>query len=459
MTPSDRSPLSIVVLAAGKGKRMRSRRPKVLHEVAHRPLLHHVLATAAELGAPETIVVVGPEMGDVAEAAKAFTPGTRIALQERQIGTGDAVRAALPEWGGRGDVLVLFGDTPLVRAGTIRRMQSAKAQGAAIVVLGFRPQDPAAYGRLVTRCEGEALVLERIVEFADASPEERAIGLCNSGIFLIDGREIAALIAALKSDNKQGEFYLTDIVGIANAKGARVLALEADAEELLGVNSRADLAAAEAAFQRRARAAAMEAGVTLVDPATVYFAADTVIGRDTVIGPHVVFGPGVAIGEGVTIEAFCHLTGAAIGKGARIGPFARMRPGAKIGEDAHIGNFVEIKNSVIEPGAKANHLAYLGDAKIGAKANIGAGTITCNYDGYEKFPTVIGAGAFVGTNTSLVAPVTIGAGAYIGAGSVVTKDVPADALAVARGKQEMREGWAAGFRSRRAAEKAKKAKE
>ncbi|MFO1186608.1 MAG: bifunctional UDP-N-acetylglucosamine diphosphorylase/glucosamine-1-phosphate N-acetyltransferase GlmU [Alphaproteobacteria bacterium] len=459
MTPPDHSPLSIVVLAAGKGKRMRSSRPKVLHEVARRPLLHHVLATAAELGARETIVVVGPGMEEVGAAARAFAPAAKIALQERQLGTGDAVRAALPLWSGGGDVLVLFGDTPLVRTETIRRMQSTKGQGATIVVLGFRPKDPAAYGRLVTTRSGDALVLERVVEFADADAEERTIGFCNSGIFLIDGREIASLVGALTNDNKQGEFYLTDIVGIANSKRARVVALEADAEELLGINSRADLATAEAAFQRRARSAAMEAGVTLIDPDTVYFAADTVVGRDTVVGPNVVFGPGVAIGEDVTIEAFCHLTGAAIGRGARIGPFARMRPGARIGEDAHIGNFVEIKNSVIEQGAKANHLAYLGDAKIGEKTNIGAGTITCNYDGFEKFPTVIGAGAFVGTNASLVAPVTIGAGAYIGAGSVVTKDVPSDALAVARSKQEMREGWAASFRERRAREKAKKAKE
>lgn len=459
MTPSDQSPLSIVVLAAGKGKRMRSSRPKVLHEVAHRPLLHHVLATAAELGAQETVVVVGLAMEEVGHAARAFAPGAKIALQERQLGTGDAVRAALPHWSGKGDVLVLFGDTPLVTAETIRRMQAAKKDGAKIVVLGFRPKDPAAYGRLVTKGSGDALVLERIVELADASPQERAIGFCNSGIFLIDGGEIVGLVGALKSDNKQGEFYLTDIVGLANAADGRVLALAAGEEELLGVNSRADLAAAEGAFQRRARGAAMEAGATLVDPDTVYLAADTKLGRDVVIGPHVVFGLGVTIEDEATIEAFSHITGAHVAKGARVGPFARLRPGAKVGEGARVGNFVEVKNAVLDRGAKVNHLTYIGNAMIGAKANIGAGTITCNYDGFEKFETVIGAGAFVGSNSSLVAPVTIGEGAYVGSGSVITKDVPKDALAVARGRQETREGWAASFRERRGREKAKKAKE
>jgi bifunctional UDP-N-acetylglucosamine pyrophosphorylase/glucosamine-1-phosphate N-acetyltransferase len=451
--------LSIIVLAAGKGTRMRSTTPKVLHEIGHRPLIHHVLATVGALGMSEIVVVVAPDMQRVAEAAKSFMPNVKIAIQERQFGTGDAVRAALPELAARsGDTLVLFGDTPLVRAETIRTMQDARAKsGAAIVVLGFRPADAAAYGRLVTRkAEGGHVALDRIVEFADAAPDIRAITLCNSGIFLIDGAQIESLVGELRPENAKREFYLTDIVAIARGRGLGVIALEADASEVQGVNSRAELAAAEAAFQTRARTRAMEEGTTLVDPQTVYFAADTLTGRDSVIGPNVVFGPGVTIGEGVRIEAFCHFVGTKVEAGATVGPFARFRPGADIGAGAHIGNFVEIKKSRVGEGAKVNHLSYIGDAEIGAKANVGAGTITCNYDGFEKFPTIVGAGAFIGSNSSLVAPVTIGEGAYIGAGSVITKDVPKGALALSRAEQSNAEDWAARFRQRRAREKARK---
>jgi bifunctional UDP-N-acetylglucosamine pyrophosphorylase/glucosamine-1-phosphate N-acetyltransferase len=449
MAPFEPLPPSVIVLAAGKGTRMRSSRPKVLHEVGHRALLHHVLAVAAELKVRETIVVVGPDMEDVEQAARGFAPEVKIAQQARQLGTGDAVRAALPLIAaGHGDILVLFGDTPLIRPKTIKAMQEAKASGAAVIVLGFRPEDPASYGRLITKGAAAPLVLERIVEFADATADERSSSLCNSGIFLIDGIEIGSLLSDVKNDNAKGEYYLTDIVSLAARRGLRVLALEAEPDEVLGVNSRTDLAAAEAAFQARARARAMEEGSSLIAPDTVFFAADTGVGRDVVIGPHVVFGLGVTLGDEVFIDAFCHLAGTRVARGARVGPFARLRPGTEIGEGAHIGNFVEIKKAVIESGAKINHLSYIGDARVGAKANIGAGTITCNYDGIAKYETVIEAGAFIGSNSALVAPVTIGEGAYVGSGSVITKDVPKDALAIARGQQTVHEGWAARFRER-----------
>lgn len=441
---------SIIVLAAGKGTRMRSKLPKVLHEVGRRPLLHHVLNTAAALYARETIVVVGPGMENVAAAAKVFAPEAKIAIQERQLGTGDAVRAALPRLSAKsGDVAVLFGDTPMIRPETIAQMRKVRAGGAAVVALGFRPADSAAYGRLVTKATGGGLLLERIVEHADATAEERAISLCNSGIFLIDAAKIESLLAGLKNNNAKGEYYLTDIVTIARGQGLKVVALEADPDEVLGINSRADLAAAEAAFQKRARTDAMTKGATLVAPETVYFAADTELGQDVIVAPHVVFGPGVKVEDDVSIEAFSHLEGARVARGARIGPFARLRPGAEIGESAHIGNFVEIKKSTIEQGAKVNHLTYIGDARVGAKTNIGAGTITCNYDGYTKHFTDIGSGAFIGSNTALIAPVRIGDGAYIGSGSVIAKDVGPDALALSRAQLVEKPGWAARFRDQK----------
>lgn len=445
--------LSALVLAAGKGTRMRSERPKVLHEVGRRSLLAHVLTTAQALGAQEIVVVVGPGMDDVVAAAQSILPNVKIAVQERQLGTGDAVKSALPALGGRPrDLLVLYGDSPFIRTETISLMAKQRKAGAGIVVLGFRPKDPGRYGRLVT---GSGLELEKIVEFEDASPAERAIGLCNSGIFLIDGERVEALLGAINNNNAKGEYYLTDIVEIGRSMGLKTMAVEGDPDEVLGINSRAELAAAEGQFQTRARAAALDGGVTMIDPATVYFAADTKLGRDIVIGPNVIFGPGVTVDDDVRIEGFCHFEGAHIGRGGRLGPFARLRPGAKLGEDVHIGNFVEIKNAKVDAGAKINHLSYIGDAHIGEKTNIGAGTITSNYDGFDKHRTKIGANVFVGSHTSLVAPVAVGDGAYIGSASVVVKDVPSDALVITRAQLVEKPGWAARFRARKLAAKQK----
>ncbi|MFZ1991833.1 MAG: bifunctional UDP-N-acetylglucosamine diphosphorylase/glucosamine-1-phosphate N-acetyltransferase GlmU [Alphaproteobacteria bacterium] len=450
------SALSVLVLAAGKGTRMRSDRPKVLHEVGRRSLLHHVLATATALDPQESVVVIGPGMEDVAAEARRAVPDVKIAVQESQLGTGDAVKAALPKLSGRAhDVLVLYGDCPFIRAETIRSMAAVRGAGAGIVVLGFRPKDPARYGRLVTR---SGLELEKIVEFKDASPAERAIDFCNSGIFLIDGERIGTLIGAIKDNNAQREYYLTDIVEIGRGMGLKTMAVEGDPEEVLGINSRAELAGAEAIFQRHARAAALEGGVTMIDPNTVYFSADTKLGRDIVIQPHCVFGPGVTVEDDVRIEGFCHFEGAHIKRGGRIGPFARLRPGAKLAEDVHIGNFVEIKNAVVDSGAKINHLTYIGDAHIGTKTNVGAGTITSNYDGFDKYRTEIGANVFIGSHTSLVAPVKVGDGAYIGSSSVIVKDVPPDALVLTRAELVEKPGWAARFRARKLAAK-QKAKE
>ena len=435
---------------------MRSDRPKVLHEVGRRALLHHVLATANSLEPQEIIVVVAPGMEDVAAAARAVVPDVKMAIQEHQRGTGDAVKSALPKLGARAtDILVLYGDSPLIRRETIFSMIAARRSGAGIVVLGFRPKDPARYGRLVTK---GGLEVERIVEFADASHDERAITLCNSGFFLIDGEHINALIGAIKHNNAKREYYLTDIVEIGRERGLKTMAVEGNPDEVLGVNSRAELAGAEAIFQSRARADALEAGVTMTDPSTVYFAADTRLGRDVVIQPHCVFGPGVTVEDQVQIEGFCHFEKSVIRRGVRIGPFARLRPGADIGAAAHIGNFVEVKNSIVEQGAKINHLSYVGDAHVGAKSNLGAGTITSNYDGFDKHVTHIGANVFVGSHTSLVAPVKIGDGAYIGSASVIVKEVPPDALVLTRAELVEKPGWAARFRARKLAAK-QKAKE
>jgi bifunctional UDP-N-acetylglucosamine pyrophosphorylase/glucosamine-1-phosphate N-acetyltransferase len=354
-----------------------------------------------------------------------------------------------------GDVLVLNGDSPLVTTATLQALvaERRRAPEAAVVVAGMRPADISPYGRLVLSSTG---MLEAIVESRDCTVEQRGIGLCNAGLWAIDGRHLFTLLEKIGTDNANGEYYLTDIVKIARGRGLACRAIEAPADEMVGVNSRAELAAAEALMQRRLRTAAMADGVTLVDPDTVFFSADTRIGRDSTVGPFVVFGPDVTIGEGVEIPAFCHMVGAKIGDRASIGPFARLRPGADLGPEVHIGNFVEVKNSRLEAGVKANHLTYLGDSTVGARSNIGAGTITRNYDGFEKFRTEIGQGAFIGTNTSLVAPVKIGDGAYVAAGSVITADVPADALAIARGEQVVKPKRAAEIRARRSAEKAKK---
>ncbi|NWG46466.1 MAG: bifunctional UDP-N-acetylglucosamine diphosphorylase/glucosamine-1-phosphate N-acetyltransferase GlmU, partial [Alphaproteobacteria bacterium] len=356
---------------------------------------------------------------------------------------------------GEGAVAILYGDTPLLRPQTVRRLTDAVAGGAGLAVLGFRPADPAQYGRLVTDASGRLL---RIVEHADASPAERAIGLCNSGVLAFSAALGRRLLPAITDSNAKREFYLTDLAALAAEAGHPATIIEAeDAADVLGVNSQADLAAAEGAFQSRMRAAAMASGVTLIDPATVWFSYDTRLGRDVTVGPNVVFGPGVSVADGVEIRPFSHLEGASIGSGATIGPFARLRPGAELGPDVHIGNFVEIKKARIDAGAKVNHLTYIGDAEIGARTNIGAGTITCNYDGFDKNRTIIGADAFIGSDTLLIAPVTLGDGAYTGSGTVVTRDVPADTLVVTRPELTSVPGWPGRFKARKAREKAARA--
>ncbi|NBC34158.1 MAG: bifunctional UDP-N-acetylglucosamine diphosphorylase/glucosamine-1-phosphate N-acetyltransferase GlmU [Alphaproteobacteria bacterium] len=446
------TPIAAIVLAAGKGTRMKSAMPKVLHSVAGRPMLGHVLAAVGALQPARVAVVVGPDMEDVAKAADPWP----TVLQPRQDGTGDAVKAALPVLAGfDGPVLVAYGDTPLLTTETLQAMAArlAEPDAPALVVLGMRPDDPGQYGRLVTDGAGG---LQAIVEYADATPAQCAIGLCNGGVMAFDGRRLAGLIGAIGNDNAKGEYYLTDAVAIARTAGHGCAVVEGSTEEVLGINSRADLAAAERVMQERLRARAMAGGATLVDPATVYFAADTVLGRDVTVAPHVVFGPGVRVADNVEILAFSHLEGVRIARGARIGPFARLRPGADIGPDAHIGNFVEVKNATLGPGAKANHLTYLGDADIGAGSNIGAGTITCNYDGFFKHRTEIGRDVFIGSNTALVAPVKVGDGANVGAGSVISRDVAADALAMERAQQVEKLGWAKKFRALMKARKAAK---
>lgn len=449
-----RRPLACIILAAGKGTRMKSDRPKVLHKVAGRSMVAHVVA-AASLLAPEKIVaVIGPGMESVAAEV---APHATV-VQENQRGTGDAVMAARALLEGfDGDVLVAYGDTPLVTAKTLGAMVQARREASdpAVVVLGMRPAVPGAYGRLILGADGG---LDAIVEYLDATEEQRAVTLCNAGLMAFDGARLFGLLDSIGSDNAKGEYYLTDAVAVARAAGHACRVVEAPADEVVGVNSRAELAEVELIMQRRLRTAAMAAGATLADPDTVYFSHDTRLGRDVLVGQNVVFGLGVDVADRVEIKPFCHLEEVTVSPGAIIGPFARLRPGAEIGPDAHIGNFVEIKNARVHEGAKVNHLTYIGDATVGAKANIGAGTITCNYDGFFKSHTEIGAGAFIGSNSSLVAPVTIGDGAIIGAGSVVTRDVPAASLAVARGRQSIYEGWAASFRTRRAAEKAAKGK-
>src|SRR5262245_57530776 len=456
--PSTPGGLAAVILAAGLGTRMKSHRPKVAHEVGGRPIVGHVAAALAPLKPERVALVIGPEpaMAEVLEAAAEAAPKLAIVPveQDERRGTGHAARTAKPALAGfRGTVLVLVGDAPLVTTATLRRLVAAhRRRRDAVTVPGFRPADPSPYGRLVT---GRNRGLERIVESRDADAATRRIGLCNSGMIAVDGRRLFDLLAALRPANAQRELYLTDIVAIARRRKLACGVAEADWAELVAVNSRAELAEAEAQFQRRARAAAMAGGATLTAPDTVQFSHDTLLGRDVVVGPHVVFGPGVAIGDGAEIRAFSHLEGCVIAPGATVGPFARIRPGTLIGEGARVGNFVEVKAAVIGRGAKINHLSYVGDARVGDMANIGAGTITCNYDGYEKFVTEIGARAFVGSNSALVAPVRLGDGAYVATGSVVTEDVPGDALAVARARQTTKPGWAAAFRARRAAEKAK----
>ncbi|HEX2257086.1 MAG TPA: bifunctional UDP-N-acetylglucosamine diphosphorylase/glucosamine-1-phosphate N-acetyltransferase GlmU [Afifellaceae bacterium] len=441
---SERSSVA-VILAAGEGTRMRSRLPKVLHPVGGLPMVCHVVRAIEAAGVERLAIVIGPGHDAVAAAVKRRTERASFHVQAERRGTAHAVlaaREALAE--GADDVIVAYGDTPFVTAASIGRMRQALADDAVIVVAGMRPADPSGYGRLIV--EGDQLVAIR--EERDASDEERAIRLCNGGIMALAGVHALALLDAIGCDNAKAEFYLTDAVEIANRKGLAVRAIELDEWEAFGVNDRRHLAEAERRFQDECRAAALAHGASLVAPETVFFSYDTVIAADVMIEPNVVFGPEVRLEEGATIRAFSHLEGAVVRAGAVVGPFARIRPGTEVGEGVRVGNFVEVKAATLERGAKVNHLTYIGDAHIGAGANIGAGTITCNYDGYAKHRTDIGEGAFIGSNSSLVAPVTVGAGAYVGSGSVITRNVGADALAVARGEQVEKPGWAKRQRER-----------
>lgn len=443
MTKSPRTCLS-VVLAAGEGTRMRSRHPKVMHEVAGRSLLAHVLTAIRDGVGGKIAVVVGPDSDTVAQEARTVLPEAESFVQTERRGTAHAVLAAKPALArGADDMLIAFGDTPLIRPETLARLRQALADGAAVAVLGFRPADPTGYGRLVV--QGGELVAIR--EHADASDQERAIGLCNGGLIGLAGASAQSIIESIGNQNKKGEFYLTDAVGIARERKLLAVVVEVDEDDVRGINTKAQLAEVEAVMQRRLRNAALEAGVTLIAPETVHLCADTVFGRDVVVEPYVVFGPNVSVADDAVIHSFSHIAGAQIGAGVSVGPYARLRPGTKLDAGARIGNFVEVKAAHIEAGAKANHLSYIGDAHVGPGANIGAGTITCNYDGAAKHRTEIGAGAFVGSNSALVAPVSIGEGAYVGSGSVVTNDVPAGALALGRAKQVIKEGWAARLRA------------
>jgi len=437
-------PVAAVILAAGKGTRMKSDLHKVLHPIAGRPMLAHLLACVAELEPQRTVVVVGSGREQV-EPLVAGAGGTLV-VQEPQQGTADAVRQVQASLAGfQGDVLILYADTPFVTAETMRRMRARLAadDAPAVVVVASRPADSKHYGRIRAAADG---TIEKMVEYKDADEDERAIGLCNSGLMAVRAADLWPLLARVGKDNAAQEYYLPDIVMLAAGNGRASAVIEVAADEVEGINSRAELAAAEAAWQARRRDALMADGVSMIAPETVWLAYDTRIGRDTLIEPNVVFGPGVDVSEGVTIRGFSHIEGATIAAGAVIGPYARLRPGADIGEGARVGNFVEVKKARLGKGAKANHLSYLGDADIGAGANIGAGTITCNYDGYFKYRTNIGAGAFIGSNTALVAPVSIGKGALVAAGSVITRDVADDAVALARGEQVEKPGRAASFR-------------
>jgi bifunctional UDP-N-acetylglucosamine pyrophosphorylase/glucosamine-1-phosphate N-acetyltransferase len=436
--------IAAVILAAGHGTRMKSALTKVLHEIGGRAMLGHVIDAAETLSPTRMAVVVGDHAPEAGEYARRLRDDIAVAVQAPPQGTGDAVKQALPALQGfEGAVLVLYADTPLIMPATLRALADKIENGAAVAVLGFTPEDVGAYGRLKTNAEGG---LEAIVEAKDASDEELRIGFCNSGVMAFDAQFLQSHIGDINNDNAKGEYYLTDMVAIARKSDRDCVAIEVDSQEVLGVNSRIELAEAEAVFQNRRRHAAMAAGATLLDPDTVYFSYDTELGKDVVVGQSVVFAPGVKVADNVEIKAFSHLEGALVSTAASVGPFARLRPGAALGDGAKVGNFVEIKKADLGAGAKVSHLTYIGDAEIGADANIGAGTITCNYDGYDKHKTAIGAGAFIGSNSSLVAPVRIGDGAYVGSGSVITKDVEPDDLAVARGRQAAIKGWAARFR-------------
>ncbi|MEJ1978971.1 MAG: bifunctional UDP-N-acetylglucosamine diphosphorylase/glucosamine-1-phosphate N-acetyltransferase GlmU [Acetobacteraceae bacterium] len=431
-----------ILLAAGLGTRMKSALPKALHPIAGRSMLRHLLGSCEGVFG-RAVVVAGPGMEALAREAAPHA----VVVQQERLGTAHAALQAAEHFGG-GDVAVLYADNPLIRPATLRRLLAARAE-AGLVLLAMRPADPGRYGRVIVQ---DGLV-QRVVEWADASPEERAEGLCNAGVLCADATDFARWLRAVRADNAKGEFYLTDVVAIARAEGARVVAVEAPEAELRGVNSRAELAAAEATMQDWLRQAAMDAGATLTAPGTVFLAADTSLAPDVTVGPNVVFGPGVTVAEGAEIRAFSHLEGCTVGPGAIIGPFARLRPGTVVGQGAHVGNFVELKAAMLGAGAKANHLSYVGDAEVGAGTNIGAGTITVNYDGFSKHRTVIGARAFIGSNSSLIAPVRVGDGGFVVAGSTITKDVPEDAMAFGRARQTTVPGRAAAYRAAHRKEK------
>jgi bifunctional UDP-N-acetylglucosamine pyrophosphorylase/glucosamine-1-phosphate N-acetyltransferase len=446
--------VSLIVLAAGMGTRMNSDLPKVLHHVAAAPLLHHALAAGRSLDPSRIVVVTGHGAAEVAKSAQAFDETCEAVVQDPQLGTAHAVAQAAPLLADApGDAIVLYGDTPFVRPETLQAMLDARARHA-VVVLGFQARDPGRYGRLIATGED----LQRIVEYKDATDEERAITLCNSGVICASAKTLFDLVSKVGNANAAEEFYLTDIIEIARAEGLSAGVVTCEESETLGINTRAQLAEAEAAFQARARAEALENGVTLTAPETVFFALDTHIGRDAIIGPNVLFGPAVTIESGAEIKGFCHLEGCHISRGATVGPFARLRPGAELAEDVHVGNFVEIKNAILDEGVKVGHLTYIGDADIGEFTNIGAGTVTCNYDGVMKHRTKIGKRAFIGSDTMLVAPVQIGDDALTASGSVITHDVPAEALALARAAQINKPGLATKLMARLKAIKAAKGK-
>ena len=447
-------PVSLIVLAAGMGTRMNSDLPKVLHKVAAAPLLHHALAAGRSLEPERIVVVTGHGAEEVARAARSYDEAALTVVQEPQLGTAHAVAQAAPLLADApGDAIVLYGDTPFIRPETLAAMLAARAHHA-VVVLGFHAANPGRYGRLLI--DGNTLLAIR--EFKDASDEERAITLCNSGVICADAKTRFSLVAEVGNANAAGEYYLTDIVELARKRGLTAGVVICDEAETMGINTRTELAAAEAAFQARARADALDNGVTLTAPETVFFALDTHIGRDAIIGPNVLFGPGVTIESGAEIKGFCHLEGCHVSRGADVGPFARLRPGAELAEDVHVGNFVEIKNAILDEGVKVGHLSYIGDADVGEFTNIGAGTVTCNYDGVMKHRTRIGKRAFIGSDTMLVAPVSIGDGALTGSGSVITEDVPAEAVALARAKQVNKAGLATKLFERLRAIKAAKGK-
>jgi bifunctional UDP-N-acetylglucosamine pyrophosphorylase/glucosamine-1-phosphate N-acetyltransferase len=436
-----------VILAAGQGTRMRSPTPKVLHKVGGRTLLDRAIDAAQALGCGRIVVVAGVHAPAVAAHARARLGEAAVAIQDPPQGTGHAVRAAEAALAGfAGDLLVAYADTPLLDADAVAPLFAARARGADLAVLGFHAADPGAYGRLIL---GEGEALERIVEAKDASADELKVTACNSGVLAGPASLVFELLAEVRNDNAKGEYYLTDVVGLARARSLKVSAVFVEEAKVLGVNSQAELAAAEAAFQAARRAKALADGVTMPAPQTVMFAFDTALEPGVVVEPYVVFAPGVTVRAGAVIRAFSHLEGAEVETAAIVGPYARLRPGAKVGAGAHVGNFVEIKQAILEPGVKVNHLSYIGDGSIGARTNVGAGTIFCNYDGFDKFQTHIGADAFIGSNTALVAPVRVGAGAMTASGSVITRDVPDDALALGRGVQVEKLNWAARFRARK----------